>query len=262
MNAPFNAVAAPYDDWFTHSPTGRMQRGVVWHVLADLVSEGTQFNVLELNGGTGEDALWLARRGCRVLLTDASDGMLDVARQKLKGEDVDMDIRVLRFEELDKLPENNFDLIFSNFGGLNCLSPEAMRDFGCAVAQKLRPGGSFVAVVMGRFCWWETLYFLRKGRFKTAFRRLGKGPLAVQLNENSSVDTWYYAARSFHTFFPDLQQTHLRAVGFWLPPSYLDPFFTKHPRLLKGLNMLEARFRHALWASGADHFLVVGQKKS
>jgi ubiquinone/menaquinone biosynthesis C-methylase UbiE len=257
MNAPFNAVATPYDDWFTNSPTGRLQRDVVWRVLEGLVPEGAQLNMLELNGGTGEDALWLARRGCRVLLTDASDGMLDVARQKVKGEDVDMDIRVLQFEELDNLPENNFDLILSNFGGLNCLSPKAMRDFGRAVAQKLRPGGHFVAVVMGRFCWWETLYFVLKGRFKSAFRRLGNGPLPVHLDENTRVDTWYYAARSFHIFFPKLQQTQLQAVGFWLPPSYLDPFFRRFPKTLNMLNRLEKFSRRPLFSGGADHFVVV-----
>jgi hypothetical protein len=132
-----------------------------------------------------------------------------------------------------------------------------MRVFGQAVAKKLRPGGCLIAVVMGRFCWWETLYFLLKGRFKSAFRRLGKGPLPVQLDQNTSVDTWYYTAHSFKTFFPGLIQTHLQPVGFWLPPSYLDPFFRRFPKLLDVLNVLEKKFRNHIWASGADHFMAV-----
>jgi len=260
MIAPFNAVSTPYDELFTHSSTGRLQRDVVWRLLEKMVPEGVPLRVLELNGGTGEDALWLARRGCRVLLTDASNGMLEVARQKVNNADVDVDIRVLRFEDLEKLPEKNFDLILSNFGGLNCLSPEGMSIFGRVVAQKLRPGGYLVAVVMGRFCWWETFYFLLKGNIKSAFRRLGKGPLSVKLDEKTHVDTWYYAARTFATFFPDLQQAHLQPVGFWLPPSYLDPFFKKHPKLLHGLNKLEKKFRQPFWASGADHFLIVSRR--
>ena len=55
----FSSLAASYDDLFTRSTIGRAQRNVVWDVLLNAFEPGTR--ILELNCGTGEDALFLAR---------------------------------------------------------------------------------------------------------------------------------------------------------------------------------------------------------
>ena len=55
----FDSLAAKYDDLFTRSMIGRAQRGAVWDALIDTFEPGS--HILELNCGTGEDALFLAR---------------------------------------------------------------------------------------------------------------------------------------------------------------------------------------------------------
>ncbi|MEM7344793.1 MAG: hypothetical protein AAF485_11165, partial [Chloroflexota bacterium] len=59
----FDAFASDYDDDFTHSPLGQLLRPRVWHLLGKAFSSGQ--HALELTCGTGEDAVWLARRGAR-----------------------------------------------------------------------------------------------------------------------------------------------------------------------------------------------------
>jgi SAM-dependent methyltransferase len=252
----FDPVAASYDAQFTHTAIGRLQRAVVQDYLQAKIRPGTA--VLEVNCGTGADALWLAEQGCTVLATDNSAEMLRVTAEKARSKNQQHRIQTQALDLRD-LPSGlpRFDLVFSNFGGLNCLSPDALEKLGAAVPGLLRPGGLFVAVIMGRFCWWEMLYFLLKNQFRQATRRWRGGPVDAPLGIGSLVPTWYYAPAEFSRFFPNLALQTVQPVGFWLPPSYLDPWFGRRPGLLRWLNFLEKKCRGRLWAYGADHVLLV-----
>ena len=72
-----------------------------------LVAQGR--NVLELGTGTGETAVRILARnsGARWIGIDASEAMLESARERLP----DTDLRVQRLE--DQLPEGPFDLVVS-----------------------------------------------------------------------------------------------------------------------------------------------------
>jgi len=76
----FDELAAGYDADFTAGAIGSLLRAAVWRRLGARFAAGDR--VLELNCGTGEDAVHLASRGVRVLATDASAAMLEVARRK------------------------------------------------------------------------------------------------------------------------------------------------------------------------------------
>ncbi len=252
-------------------------------VWALLLSGGTTQSratttVLELNCGTGADAVWMAKQGWRVLATDVSPEMVAVTREKARQAGVGalVHTQVCSFAEIGNI-DGTFDLVFSNFGGLNCIPPAALKSLGEVLPGKLKPGGMFVAVVMSRFCWWETLYYLLKMNPKTAFRRLSRNPVNAHLDEKTTVPTWYYSPAEFRRFFctTDFQvrrrsQTHRRTwksvvqrpAGFWLPPSYLNPFFEKHPRLLRLLNFLEQHCAPAWLAPCADHFFISLEKSS
>lgn len=261
--APFDAIASSYDAQFTETQTGKLQRTVVHDFLEKIPFA----HVLELNAGTGTDAVWMARRGAAVCCTDVSEAMVTTAREKAEREGL---LRAIRFQVLDArtwpswvAEEPLFDLVFSNFGGLNCLSPQQLSALAPHIDAALKPGCYFVAVVMGRFCWWETLYFLLKGKWASAFRRSKEGPVSAQLAEGVYIDTWYYSPHFFAAPWAKMRyQTQIRPVGIFLPPSYLDPFFAKKSRLLKMLDGLEKKCRGAFWASSADHYLICLQKKS
>src|SRR5215208_5724211 len=79
----FDAVAESFDERFGAWRSVAAQRRAVRSVLLRAFPVGSR--VLELGGGTGEDARWLAERGREVLLTDASPAMVRVATAKLRG---------------------------------------------------------------------------------------------------------------------------------------------------------------------------------
>jgi SAM-dependent methyltransferase len=235
--------------------------------------------VLELNCGTGEDAIWLARQGWQVLATDVSPEMTEATRQKAKaaGWENQVEVQVCSFAEIGRFSSQQFNLVFSNFGGLNCASPEDLKKLSLDLQKLIAPGGHFAAVVMSRFCWQETLYFLLKLNPRKAFRRLSREPVNARLDEKTTLPTWYYSPSEFRRLFCTTDFPARRAereerrtwksgvqrpVGFWLPPSYLNPFFEKRPRLLGFLNFLEKNCTPAWFASAADHFLICLEKSS
>ena len=77
----FDTIAEEYDRMFTHSILGKAQRSLVHEALRDSFREGQ--HVLDLNCGTGEDAILMAARGISVLACDVSKRMINVAWQKL-----------------------------------------------------------------------------------------------------------------------------------------------------------------------------------
>lgn len=268
-STPFDAVAHDYDKTFTHTVAGQMQRERVWAALLDGAqgSASTAGLVLEFNCGTGADAVWLTQQGYQVLATDISPQMVAVARAKIhtagyadRAEVAVFDLRHLSMASLPLTARPT--LVLSNFGGMNCLSPTDLQGFGKKLHSLIAPRGQFIAVVMGRFCWQESLYFLLKMRWRAVFRRLRRTPVAAYLDERTTIPTWYYAPREFCRFFPNMQVKMLRPIGFWLPPSYLDAAFRRWPRLLQWLNRAErmcSRVAALAWAS--DHFLICFEAK-
>src|SRR5271156_286629 len=134
----FDAIASAYDSQFTATTLGAAMRRAVWARCAVRFASGSR--VLEMNCGTGEDALWLARRGVQVLATDVSPAMLQVAQDKLAALPGSPPARFQRlaWEELETLGEGSFDGMLSNFGGLNCVAD--LREPARLLAAKLRPG--------------------------------------------------------------------------------------------------------------------------
>lgn len=261
----FDAVAADYDQQFSFTETGSLQRARVHRYLRRLISRRAPARVLELNCGTGEDAVFLARQGLSVLATDSSAKMCRVAEAKIRDAGLTERVSVRRcaIGEIGGLQAGqNFDWVFSNFGGLNCIAPAQLPPLRDALSSLLAPGGHFVAVLMPRFCLWESLYFLSRGRGAQAFRRLSRGAVQAPL-QGASLPIWYYSPREFaRQFAPDFEIAALRPVGFALPPSYLQPFFSRRRRLLRVLEQAEGLIGDMPFLAGlSDHCLIHLQKR-
>lgn len=262
----FDQIAEAYDDAFTQTFIGKAQRKRVYSYLSQVLETTDIQQVLEVNCGTGIDACWLALQGKSVLATDYSPKMIKAAAQNKQAlaKNIHPHLRftVCSADQIkDLAPSGTIDLVFSNFGGLNCLSPDQLTRFIRQANDLLRPGGYLAVVIMGKFCWWESLYFAAKLSFRKVFRRLSSKAIPAQLDKATFVDTWYYSARDCLRPVKQLKVEKLRPVGFWLPPSYLEPFFQRHPRLINALNKLEEVFGNWTWPSyAADHYFLLLRK--
>jgi SAM-dependent methyltransferase len=251
----FGLIAERYDDAFTRTTIGRAQRRVVWAAMERVFSSGDQ--VLELNCGTGEDALFLGRSGVCVTACDASAEMIAVARRRksLEAPGAPVEFQVLANESLGELPsEGAFDGVLSNFSGLNCVSD--LRDVAANLGKRIRPEGQALLCMSTRICLWEMGWYLARGDAMKAFRRV-RGRTLARL-EGVAVPVWYRTLRQVRdAFHPWFALRSVQAVGLFVPPSYLEPWAQSHPRLvgfLARMDRIVARWP-ALRGTG-DHVLL------
>jgi len=256
-SALFDSAAKSYDETFVNTEIGKLQRIRVWNYL-DSILPKQALDILELNCGTGEDAIWLAKKGHRITATDVSEKMLDIAKIKIHQSGVSGKVQIKK-ADLNKLNElqieKPFDLVLSNFGGLNCMNPNELAKFAGDLKNILKPSGRFISVVMPDFCFTESAYMLFKFRFADIFRR--KKVQKVSVN-GSEVNTFYYSPGYYYSFFKEHFNLFGKiGVGFTIPPSYLNNFFKDKSTLLKILYNIEEIFgNNFIAASASDHFLI------
>src|SRR5258708_10830307 len=137
----FDHIGARYDVEFTNTELSRWFRRRVWERLVVLFKPGD--HVIELGCGTGEDAIWLAKRGVHVIAGDGSQAMIDETARKARVEGVDslIETRLLDFADASNwtLESQAFDGAYSNYGALNCTGD--WRTIGGQPAPPIRPGG-------------------------------------------------------------------------------------------------------------------------
>lgn len=253
----FDAVALDYDREFTRTPLARLLRAQVWARLAAHFGAGDR--VLELNCGTGEDAVWLARRGVRVTATDSSPVMLRVAERKVRecglGEWVETQILDLAAPRPTPDERVRFDGVLSNFGGLNCV-PD-LRPLAAFLAGRMKPCGAVIFVPMNRWCAWEIVWHLLHRQPRTAFRRLRHGGVEARVG-NDTLRVWYPSIKTLRQMLaPHFQLRRVIGLGVCLPPSYLEPVITERPRLLRWLQRFDRLTRnHWPFNRLADHVIL------
>ncbi len=259
--AAFDKQAAVFDELYHANSIIQYKRQRVRDHLETFLLPAS--HILELNAGTGDDAIYFAAKGHRIHATDISPGMQAALKKKImqQGMAAAISSELCSFNELGKLQQPGpYDYIFSNFAGLNCTSRlEKVLD---SFSLLLRPGGFVTLVMLPKFCLWELLLMFR-GKFKTAFRRFtGSGGARAHI-EGEHFRCWYYnpsfIRRHLKNTF-DVRKTE--GLCSLVPPSYLEDFAEKHPRLYKTLVKKEGKWKSAWpWKVTGDYYIITLQKK-
>ena len=242
----------------------RVREHVLRYMAAPPVGGGPEGAILELNAGTGIDAAYFAGKGYRVHATDIAEGMQEKLREKMRQQGLSHKVttELCSFTALDTLRQRGpYDLIFSNFAGLNCTGEldKVLHSF----APLVKPGGQVTLVILPGFCLWETLLFLR-GRWRTAFRRLISGSKGTQSHvEGHYFRCWYYSpsyvVRALKDSFDLLSVEGLCTI---VPPSYIEHFAEKHPGAWRLLRKGEERWKQRWpWKSIGDYYIISFRKR-
>jgi ubiquinone/menaquinone biosynthesis C-methylase UbiE len=263
--AAFDVLAADYDTSFSQSLTGQAQRAVSRRRLQSFLAGKGTLRILEINCGTGEDAWWLASLGHTVIATDQSAYMIQEAKQKaLPGiSNVNPLFITCSFDQLGAtLQHERFDLVFSNFAGLNCISPTQLITLNGALQQLLTKDGYIAAVIFGKYCWWETCYYLLKADSHNAFRRWTRKPVMARLTDAVSQPVYYYSIRRFMKSMQQFSLLEKKPVGLFIPPSYMEHSMRRNRRVFGLLVRLENLTRVISMCSAlADHTYLLLKKR-
>lgn len=246
-------------------------RELVHKVYLKYIPDGS--SILELNAGTGVDAVFLAEQGYKIYATDISDVMIDEIQEKVKNltfsrfqpdhvkkAKITIKAEALSFDEISRLPENNFDVVVSNFGGLNCIND--FSKLSGDLAAKLKPHGLFIAVVMNKICPWEVFYYLLILKFSEAFRRFNRNGIMAELN-GEKVLTYYFSPGEFaESFAAHFDKVNLYALANQTPPPYLIGIYNKLKPLVKlWMKIDELTMGLPVFNRFGDHFIIIMKKK-
>lgn len=252
----FDEAATNYDESFSNTNIGKTQRKAVWEQI-DLNNFPNNSNILELNCGTGEDAKLWQEREMNIFATDISEEMIRISKSKFPQIQFDQrDIKNCKNLMAEK------DILFSNFGGFNCLADINIQQFFVEANSILQPNSTIILVLMGKKCILDNLFLLLKGKFKLLGRRNTKQPLKVAVG-NVFVETWYYSPTEIiHFAGSDFEVKKIKPIGLFVPPSYLSNWFSNKTRLLTFLEFLDRFTQFKFLANYADHFYIQFTKRN
>ncbi|XZF13660.1 class I SAM-dependent methyltransferase [Chitinophagaceae bacterium MMS25-I14] len=259
VDAAFSKQSPIFDEIDDHNNLLLWMRDRVHREVLQYAPKGAY--MLELNCGTGIDAMFFARNGYKIKATDNAKGMLQQLQQKIEKHNMEDRITAERcsFNNLEQLGTNpQFDYVFSNFGGLNCTDrlDKVLHD----IDTLLKPGGSFTLVIMPRVCLWEMLMIFR-GYFKTAFRRFRRGATKARV-EGVYFDCYYYNPKYIIKHMgSNYSLQSLKGLAITVPPPYIEHFTERHPTLFKTLE----KWENKIWSKSpfnrwGDHFMITMQK--
>lgn len=260
VNLAFTKQSLIYDEYEKSNKILEWMRKQVYDAALKYLKPGNK--ILELNSGTGTDALYFARLGFEVLCTDLSDGMIEIISEKIKKENTGNRIRVLQssYTELDKLSDEKFDFIFSNFGGLNCINDltAVTRHF----PNLLNENGKVCLVIMPPVCPWEVLQVI-KFNFKFAFRRFSRFGADANV-EGVSIKTYYFSYKKIKSALGSkFKIIHKQGLAVFTPIPQMENFIKKYPHLVKLLQKLDEMFSKLFpFNLVGDHLIIIAEYNS
>jgi ubiquinone/menaquinone biosynthesis C-methylase UbiE len=259
--AAFSAQSNKFDQIYSENKIIEYKRERVRAHLKRFIKPGNF--ILELNCGTGEDAIWLAQQNCKVHATDISTGMLKITQQKIKNEALGnlITYETCSFTGLEGLQQKgSFDIIFSNFAGLNCT--DDLDKVLASFYPLLKPTGIVTLVILPQFCLWELLLIF-KGKFKTATRRFFSKNGRNANVEGHHFRCWYYnASYIIKHLKKDFKLLSIEGLCTLVPPSYIENFAEKHPRIYQFLKTKENSWKEKWpWKYVGDYYIISLQKK-
>lgn len=231
----YDRNADKYDEFIENNENLARMRKRVYDFVTTRVPKGSR--ILDLACGTGTDAVWFAQRGYYVHGVDISGEMLRRASQKAKelGLEDHLSFDQMSYTDLKESKFGPFDLTFSNFGGLNCVSDLSL--VAENVRPLLKPDARVIWAIMPPFCLWETALLLR-GKFKLATRRFS-GQSTVR-KEGLEYPVYYYTPRQVaKAWGKDFQLETVEALSVITPPATSKDFSVKFPRAFKFLSKLD-----------------------
>jgi len=250
----FSRTAEKYDQFGDDHPHLRRMRRKVYAHLTCFLSPGAR--ILELNAGTGVDAVYLAQQGFYVHATDIAPGMLGRLRDKVERLELNERVTVQEcsFTALDRVQGGPFDAVFSDLGGLNCISDLA--PVIGALPKVLRPGGLITWVLMPPICLWE-LAMMFTGQIGFALRRLSPGGTRAHL-EGIHFNVYYLTPEQVIAAFGDAYQLMaIEGLSVITPTAESKNLARRYPRLYHALTWVDDRLStKPPWRGWGDFFII------
>ena len=232
-------------------------REVVISYLLDRVNPGSR--ILDINCGTGIDAIQLGRHGYEVIGVDISSAMISIAREEITRARISGLVKV-EVADYRSLPEfgQKFDAVLSNFGGINFAMN--LRPIFRSVAANLNHKGIFLVNTVNRLCLAEIMIFMLKGKLSKAMRRIISRRARIG---GRYVELYYHSKRTFisEANLAGFKLIDSFGLNIFAPPLWANDFFEFHKKFATFLEKIDNKARRiVLIRSLGDFMILVFQK--
>ncbi len=254
----FSKIAIQYEELDrTSSLINWMRNRVRTHLLKHL---NPNSRLLEINCGSGIDAVFLAKKGYRVHATDIAEGMVMYVKSKIILENLNsfLSCETLPFNQLNQIKNNSYNQLFSNFGGLNCSNLNELEAIFDSFKYLLLPNGRITLVIMPKICIWEMLSFF-KGN-KKAFRRFKKEGVLANI-EGLKVRTYYHSKKQIKQLLSkDYEEFKIENICFFGPTGNRIHYPKKNPLLFKTWGVLDNLTNRIPFLQGFGDYYIISAK--
>lgn len=256
INLAFSSIYEEYETLSKENYCDIFRRNTIRkHVESFLNPQDT---ILEINAGSGIDAVYFAKNGYNVLATDIADNAEVYINNKIKTEGLkNLEFQKYSFTDLKSIGNRKFNHVFSNYGGLNCTND--LEEIFSQFNHLLLPKGYVSLVIMPKFYPLE-MASIFKGN-KNAFRRWKKNGVLANVNGHL-IPTYYHSPKKIKKAMGnDFQAVSTKNIGTFYPLLDYNSF-QKHPKTINFLMHLDSWInRKALIPKGiGDYFIITFQK--
>jgi hypothetical protein len=188
--------------------------------------------------------------------------MIAASRRKFEYAGIeDVKFMVASYDRLSPKTISLANLVFSNFGGLNC-TPD-LASAAEAIAAVTKPGGYFIGVIMPPFSLWEALSYAMRLQWRQMLRRAHDHAPATGFGE-ASFPVYYYSPRTVAAAFSShFERRQLIGLSIISPSPQSTRFVQRHPMLTNSLIAIDGLIEtYPLLRSIGDHYLIVLQRKT
>jgi len=258
LEAAFDGVAEEYDRHIFGNPINTWLRNVSVRTLKQHFPPGSV--VLEIGCGTGTETLSLARYGVTVLAFDISARMLNVLSRKAQREGLQSRVVTIHChpDELKSrvraLGYYKIDGAYSTYGAVN--TEPRLNHLFLELHDLLQDHGVLVLGVWNKFCLYETIGYLLRGKPQLAFARL-RNPVPIG-RSRFCVKSNAYSVRSLSKHVgPLFRLDEVFGVVIFLPPSNLTRYLPRG-KLLDSVKKIDLHVGRTFpFNRLGDHFLAV-----
>ncbi len=190
----------------------RLYDDLTWYFLTPYLPPEKRGVILDIGGGTGKWSVKLAQLGYKVICGDISDGMLDIARHKVKLDQLEdqVEVRKLDVRNLGEYAPNSFDLVLA----LGDVISYAIDDDPAVteIFRVCKPGARCIASVDNKLTY--LLLELNNNHFK-----------CVDTLLETNIAT-YFTPHPIKAYFPDELKDLFEHHGFIVESLVGKPVFT------------------------------------
>jgi len=257
-----DANAEDYDSGY-EAPFWSLYNEITWSYIQDCLptcKEGV--SILDAGGGTGLWAIKLARLGFNVILTDVSEGMLEVARKKVEKEGLCDLVTIVEQDicDMSAFEDEMFDLCLAEGDPVSYCDDPAK---AISELSRVAKPGAFVTVSADNKLTWAS-HFIGQGKFDIVEDALDRN-IGYMPVEPGEFDGDVYPA---HLFTIEELKELFAAHGLRPVREVGKPVLVKNAACLEDGEIYQRYLDFELRYSGlpsiagcGGHIAVVGQKE-